>query len=148
MDNPQDLGHMLAYCSHLGRQYGVNLLRRNGYDVTPVQTRALACLACRREEVNQRDLERELRLRPSTVNGIVNRLEEKGYISRRASPADGRCRLVSLTAAGKEKVEAFRASLEETNRRFCASLTGEEQTLMKDMLTRMIADLENEVNKA
>ncbi|MDE7246196.1 MAG: MarR family transcriptional regulator [Oscillospiraceae bacterium] len=147
MKEPQDLGQQLAYCGHLGHLYSVNLLRRNGYDVTPVQTRALICLACRGEPLNQRNLEHELRLRPSTVNGIVNRLEEKGYILRRASPADGRCRLVSLTDAGQEKIEAFRASLEETNRRICANLTPEEQTHLSDMLSRIIADLENEVNK-
>ena len=145
MDDPQDLGRLLACCGHLGRQYGVNLLRRKGYDVTPVQTRTLVYLSCCREAVNQRELERELRLRPSTVNGIVSRLEEKGYLSRRASPLDG---LVSLTEAGREKVEAFRASLEETNRRLCAVLTEGEQAQLGDMLSRIIADLENEVNKA
>ena len=66
MDDPQDLGRLLACCGHLGRQYGVNLLRRKGYDVTPVQTRTLVYLSCCREAVNQRELERELRLRPST----------------------------------------------------------------------------------
>ena len=148
MDDPQDLGRLLACCGHLGRQYGVNLLRREGYDVTPVQTRTLVYLSCCREAVNQRDLEHELRLRPSTVNGIVSRLEEKGYLSRRASPLDGRCRLVSLTDAGREKVEAFRASLEETNRRLFSVLTEGERAQLGDMLSRIIADLENEVNKA
>lgn len=148
MDVPQDLGRQMACCSHLGRQYGMKLLRQKGYDVTPVQTRTLIYLSCCQKVVNQRELERELRLRPSTVNGIVSRLEEKGYLSRRASPVDGRCRLVSLTDAGWEKVEAFRASLEETNRRFCAVLTEEEQAQLGDMLSRIIADLENEVNKA
>lgn len=147
MDVPQDLGHLFACCVHLGRQYGMNLLRRDGYDVTPVQTRALVYLSLRREAANQRDLEHGLHLRPSTVNGIVSRLEEKGYLTRRASPVDGRCRLVSLTDAGWEKVEAFRASLEETNRRLCAVLTDEEQSLLRDMLFRIITDLENEVNK-
>ena len=148
MDVPQDLGHLFACCVHLGRQYGMNLLRQKGYDVTPVQTQTLVYLSLCRETANQRELEHELHLRPSTVNGIVSRLEEKGYLSRRASPVDGRCRLVSLTEAGWEKVEAFRASLVETNRRLCAVLTEEEQAQLGDMLSRIIANLENEVNKA
>lgn len=148
MDVPQDLGHLFACCVHLGRQYGMNLLRQKSYDVTPVQTQTLVYLSLCREAVNQRDLERELRLRPSTVNGIVNRLETKGYLFRRASPVDGRCRLVSLTDAGREKVDAFRSSLVATNRRLCAVLTAEEQVQLGDMLSRIIADLENEVNKA
>ena len=149
MGEPQDmdLGRMLAYCGHLGRQYSLSRLQQEGYDITPVQTRALACLSCAQKEVSQRDLERELRLRPSTVNGIVGRLEAKGYISRRASPTDGRCRLVSLTEAGRAQFSAVCTSLEQTNRRFCASLDEAEQTQLRELLSRIIADLENEVNK-
>ncbi len=147
MSECQDLGRLLACCGHLGRQYGENLLRQRGYDVTPVQTRMLVYLSCCRDEVNQRDLERELRLRPSTVNGIVSRLEEKGYIARRTSPTDGRCRLVSLTDAGRGKLDAFRVTLEEVNRRFGAILTAEEQEQLGGLLSRIITDLENEVNK-
>ena len=63
MSEYQDLGRLLACCGHLGRQYGENLLRQRGYDVTPVQTRMLVYLSRCQSEVNQRDLERELRLR-------------------------------------------------------------------------------------
>ena len=149
MEREPDLGRMIGYCAHLGMRYNEKLLRRDGYDVTPVQSHVLLYLAHQGDlAVNQRELEKELHLKPSTVNGIVSRLEEKGYLSRRASPLDGRCRLVSLTEAGREKVEAFRASLEETNRRLCAVLTEGEQAQLGDMLSRIIADLENEVNKA
>ena len=146
MDDPQDLGRLLACCGHLGRQYGVNLLRRKGYDVTPVQTRTLVYLSCCREAVNQRELERELRLRPSTVNGIVSRLEEKGCITRRASPTDGRCRLVSLTEAGQARVDAFRAVMSNTGRRYASILSEEEETALRDLLSRIIETLESEVN--
>ena len=147
MNEPPDIGRQLAYCGHLGHMFNSNLLRGDGFDVTPVQTRTLVCLSCRGRPLNQRELERELHLRPSTVNGIVSRLEEKGYLIRRISPADGRCRLVSLTDAGREKVEAFRTSLEKTNCRLCRSLSPAEQTQLSEMLSRIIADLENEVNK-
>ena len=142
MGEPQDmdLGRMLAYCGHLGRQYSLSQLQQEGYDITPVQTRALACLSCAQEEVSQRDLERALRLRPSTVNGIVSRLEEKGYISRRASPTDGRCRLVSLTERGQAMVEAFRSALAEVDQIFSADLTEQEQAQLRDMLLLIAAN--------
>ena len=143
-----DLGRMIAYCGHLGRQSTDQMLRRAGYDVTPVQTQALMYLACRQRnrETSQRDLERELHLKASTVNGIVGRLEEKGYISRRASPYDGRIRLVGLTETGRSKVEDFRAALEETERRFTAGLTDRERETLGALLERIIANLENEVS--
>lgn len=146
MSGQQNLGRMIGYCGHLCRQCTDKYLREAGYDVTPVQSHALGYLSCCGREVNQRDLERELRLKPSTVNGIINRLEEKGLVSRRASPDDGRCRLVGLTEAGRSQVEEFQAALEETNRRFAAVLSPEERRALGGLLSRIITNLENEVN--
>ena len=143
-----DLVQLIAYCGHLGRQRTDQMLRRAGFDVTPVQTQALMYLSCRRgdRETSQRDLERALHLKASTVNGIVGRLEEKGYISRRASPYDGRIRLVNLTETGRSKVGDFRAALEETERRFTAGLTDQELKQLQTLLERIAANLENEVS--
>ena len=93
----------------------------------------------------QRDLERELGLKASTVNGIVDRLEEKGLILRRQSREDGRRRIISLTDRGRQATEEFHAALEETDRRFCAALSAEEQSQLRDMLSRLITNLEDEV---
>ena len=147
MNDTPDLGRLIAYCGRLGRQYMDQNLRRAGYDVTPVQSRTLVYLSCcGRQEVNQRDLERELRLKPSTINGIVNRLEEKGYILRRTSPEDGRCRLISLTASGQERVDTFSATMEETGKRFSSGLSAEEEEKLRELLVRIIENLESEVN--
>ena len=148
MNDTPDLGRLIAYCGRLGRQYTDQNLRQAGYDITPVQSRMLVYLSCCCDghAVNQRDLERELRLKPSTINGIVNRLEEKGYILRRASPEDGRCRLVSLTEAGQERVDTFSATLEDTGKHLSSCLTGEEEATLRELLTRIIENLENEVN--
>ena len=141
MSEPQDLGRMIGYCGHLCRLYTDKYLREAGYDVTPVQSHTLGYLFCCGREVNQRDLERELRL-----NGIVSRLEEKELISRRASPDDGRFRLVGLTEAGRNKVLEFRAALGETDRWFAAALSPEERKQLCRLLSRVITNLENEVN--
>ena len=148
MDKLPELGRMISYCGHLGKLSNDQLLRQAGYDVTPVQTHLLLHLACWTggQEASQRDLERKLRLKPSTVNGIVDRLEAKGYVSRRASPQDGRVRLVSLTEAGRSKVQDFHVIVEETERRFTASLSEQERGQLRKLLSRIIENLENEVN--
>lgn len=148
MDDPPELGRLISYCGHLGKMSNDQLLRQAGYDVTPVQTHLLMHLACwtGEQEASQRDLERKLRLKPSTVNGIVDRLEAKGYVARRTSPQDGRVRLVCLTDAGRSKVQDFHAIVEETERRFTAGLSGQEREQLKALLYRIIENLENEVN--
>lgn len=148
MNESPDLGRLIGYCGHLGKLCTDKRLRQAGYDVTPVQSHTLAYLfgISQDREINQRDLERELRLRPSTVNGIVDRLEEKGFIARRQSATDGRCRLISLTDKGETMAQAFQSALRETEQMFCSALNSEELSQMKDYLSRIIASLENEVN--
>ena len=141
------LGRMIGHCGHLGRLYMDMRLRQSGFNITPVQCHALLYLSriCGDREVMQRDLERELHLKASTVNGIVDRLEEKGYVARRQSREDGRRRIISLTDGGRAVTETFRTALEDTDRAFCAVLSGEEQAQLRDLLARLIANLEEEV---
>lgn len=141
------LGRMIGYCGHLGKLYLDTRLREQ-YNVTAPQSYTLLYLAKLSEgrEVMQRDLERELHLKASTVNGIVDRLEEKGYVLRRQSQEDGRRRMLSLTEAGQAITEDFRGgSGGHPDRVFCAVLSAEEQTQLRDMLARLIRNLENEV---
>ena len=146
MCEPPGLGRMIAYCGHLGKLCNDQLLRRAGYDVTPVQTLLLMHLSAGEQEASQRELERKLRLKPSTVNGIVERLEAKGYVSRRPSPQDGRVRLVSLTEAGWGKVEDFRGVVEKAERLYAAGLSAQEREQLERLLNQIITNLENEVN--
>ena len=144
----KNLGRLISCC---GKMVKLNVdaeLRRSGYNVTTAQSQALIYLYRHREEdVTQRDLERALELKPSTINGIVERLLEKDYISRCACPTDGRCRLLHLTDAGVAMVDSFRTALDRTDAAVLADLTEEEQDILYDLLRRIRANLENEVNK-
>lgn len=146
MERTLNLGRLIGYCGHLGKQYLNMRLRQSQYNVTPVQSRTLLYLTHCREAVTQREIEGELRLRASTVNGIIDRLEEKGYVTRRPSPRDARCRLIAATEEGRRMADTFCSALDEADRAFRADLSEEEQRQMRDMLCRIIANLENEVN--
>lgn len=39
---------------------------------------------------------------PSTITGVVDRLEDEGFVERQPSPADRRIKILALTAAGTE----------------------------------------------
>lgn len=147
MEKP-NVGRMLGCCGRLAKLRVDAELRRNGCDVTPVQSHALIYLSRHRgEQITQRDLERAMKLKPSTINGLVERLLEKNYISRCASPTDGRCRLLHLTEEGEGMVESFRAALERTDDAILAALSDEEQTVLEGLLRRIINSLESEVSK-
>ena len=124
-----NLGMLAGCCTHLGKQYMDLRLRQLGYNITPVQTQALQALSRAGREINQRELEQAMRLKAPTVNGILGRL-------------------VSLTEEGRAMVETFRSALEEVNRVFLSDLTREEEAQLRKLLLRIIANLENEVNRA
>lgn len=143
-----NLGRMLGCCGRLAKLNVDAELRRRGYDVTPVQSQALIYLHKHREDnTTQRDLEKALSLKPSTINGIVERLLEKEYITRCTCPTDGRCRLLHLTDTGEELVNSFREALEQTDAAVLADLSEEEQKILEGLLKRIITNLQNEVNK-
>lgn len=142
------LGRLLSCCGRLAKLNVDAELRKSGHDVTPPQSHALLYLHKHSdEEITQRDLERAMRLKPSTINGIVDRLLEKEYITRCACPSDGRCRLLHLTEKGHAMVESFREALDQTDQTVRSHLTEEEQVVLDSLLRRIIAHLESEVNK-
>lgn len=51
---------------------------------------ALMRVVVRQHGISLKDLSREVNLAHSTVSGIVDRLEKRGLVERRADPADGR----------------------------------------------------------
>lgn len=144
----KNLGRLLNCC---GKMVKLNVdaeLRRSGHNVTPVQSQALVYLYKHKDEdITQRDLERALQLKPSTINGVVERLLEKRYISRCTSPTDGRCRLLHLTEDGEGMVDSFRAALDRTDAAVLGDLTEEEQEVLYNLLRRIYTNLETEVNK-
>ena len=68
--------------------------------------------------VSAKQLAHILHIHPSTLTGILRRLEKGGYLQRRTDPRDGRRALLGLTARGRqldvmseETVEAAVATL-------------------------------------
>lgn len=53
------------------------------------------------------DLAQQQACDPSTITSMVQRLEREGLLKRTVDPADGRARLVQLTAKGRKLRERF-----------------------------------------
>ena len=72
------IGPLLGHAAHLARERMDARLSR--YDMTPSQTHTLLYLSSHGYTAPQRDVVEHLRVRPSTANGILDRMEEKGLI--------------------------------------------------------------------
>ncbi len=141
-ERPEHFGPLFGYCDHQVQKLLDRRLRQ--YDVSPMQCRTLTYLHEAKGEVNQKQLERHLMVKPSTVNGIVDRLEEKGMVTRTASRTDGRCRILALTAQGKQFYDRFIAIVHEVNDRLEKGFSLEEIRLLTSLLLRVAKNLSEE----
>lgn len=72
-----------------------------------------------------------------TLTGVVDRLEAKKLVRRLASPSDGRCQIVQLTARGETVfAEVFPAHLSHIGNAF-AGVGSTELQQTEDMLKRL-----------
>ena len=83
---PELIGPLLGYCNHRAYLSMDKKLRR--YGVTPIQCRTLTYLHRQPGPVTQKQLQQHLAVKPSTVNGIVDRLVEKGMLTRAPGETD------------------------------------------------------------
>jgi DNA-binding MarR family transcriptional regulator len=78
------------------------------HDLTPMQAKVVLQL---REPAPMRSLSDNFCCDPSNITGIVDRLEERGLLTRTEDPEDRRVKTLQPTAAGRRLREAFEASL-------------------------------------
>ena len=138
------LGPMLGRCAHLARERMDARMSRFG--MTPAQTHVLRYLRQNGGQMPQRELLDNMKVKPSTVNGILDRMEEKGLVERSVSGADARQRLVTLTPAGVEREAEVKQSFLEAEALIARGLTQEETELLRSLLERVIHNLEEDRN--
>ena len=138
------LGPMLGRCAHLARERMDARMSRFG--MTPAQTHVLRYLRQNGGQMPQRELLENLKVKPSTVNGILDRMEEKGLVERSVSGTDARQRLVALTPAGREREKQAKQSFLEAEALITKGLTEEETETLRALLERVIHNLEEDRN--
>ncbi|MGA9747939.1 MAG: MarR family transcriptional regulator [Nocardioides sp.] len=72
----------------------------------------------------------------------LDRLQRSGLITRRSSDTDGRGRVVSLTAAGKELIDRAFSEHMQNEHRLVADLAEEDAERLREILERWLARLE------
>ena len=135
----------MGYCDHQIHKLMDRELRK--LDLSPTQSRVLGFLYHADGEVNQRTLEQFLMVRPSTVNGIVSRLEEKGLITRALSGTDGRCRILQLTDSGRNFHQTFADVAAQVEAQMAQGFSSEELAQLRRFLVRVADNLTDDTEE-
>ncbi len=105
--------------------------------ITPVQYAALHA-ARRQPGLDQRTLAATIGFDTSTIGGVIDRLERRGLIERRASPTDRRVRLLHVTPAGEALIDEVVPAMLRAQQRILSPLPAAERPRFVAMMKTLV----------
>lgn len=140
MEKPCPISKQLRMLNNKFREVADRNLQK--YNLTAAQLDVLIYLKCsKEEEIHQRQIENWFQLKNPTVTGLLNRLEEKGFIVRRTKPSDRRYRVIELTPKGEQLLGEMWEEARSMENRIYDSLSEEEQKVLEALLDRILNNL-------
>jgi MarR family transcriptional regulator, temperature-dependent positive regulator of motility len=97
-------GHVIRRLNQLSTQVFTKNMQRAGFDLTPVQFAAMDSIA-HFPGIDQAGIAAKIAYDRATIGGVVDRLEQKGYVIRDVCKRDRRAREVRLTDEGQKALE-------------------------------------------
>lgn len=113
-------------------------LETQGLDLWEFDVLVALRRAPRPHELSPGALLRATMVTSGTMTNRIDRLTERGLVSRRPDPEDGRGVLVRLTARGRERADGAMIALLERERGLLAELDTDEQVTLAALLRRLL----------
>ena len=112
------------------------------YNLTSSQQEILFYLGFHEgEPIHQREIEKWFRLKNPTVTGILNRLEEKGFIVRKTKENDKRFRMIELTEKCRCLMQEMCEEMWQMDDKIYSCMTAEERSQLSGLLERILNSL-------
>lgn len=132
-------GHLLRRCHQIA--VAVFLDECQAFDLTPPQYVTLAALATH-GPLDKATIGRVAALDRTTVAVVIKNLQDRGFVSTRASDEDRRAKHNNITAEGVVILRAVQDHAERAQERMLAPLTPKE----RDEFVRLLGKLAHENN--
>lgn len=129
-----ELAYRMSDNSRLLRRLFDERVRQHG--LTAAQARLLLSLNLFPGE-NQAFYADRLEIEPITLTRIVDRMEEAGWLERRADPADRRARILHLTGKSRRIVETLRMTLDAMMEEVLAGMDVGERRMLETLNGRI-----------
>lgn len=108
------------------------------YDLTPIQYGVLKCI-WQMESSNPKEIAEYLGIENSTISGVLERMEAKGFIQRKIDSNDRRFIKIYLTEKTKKLEKPVSEIVEQVNQKMLKNYTEDEVKEFKNYLRRIIA---------
>jgi DNA-binding MarR family transcriptional regulator len=118
----------------------------SAFDLTSVQFAAL-CAIRANPDVDATRLSALIAFDRSTIGDVVERLESKGWISRKSSPQDRRIKLLRLLPAGARLLDKVSPAVRRVQERLLAPLAPRDRATIVRLLAQL-AECHNELTPA
>lgn len=109
-----------------------------GFDLTAVQYAALVAVKAH-PEVDATRLSALIAFDRSTIGGVLERLEAKGWVLRGPSPADKRVKLLRLTLEGERLLRRVAPAVRRVQERLLEPLAPADQAVLLRLLGQLAA---------
>lgn len=139
-------GHLARRFQQIAVSVFVAEAEAAGYDLTPVQYAALAAVKAHKG-IDQATLAGLIAYDRTTIGGVVDRLEQKGLVSRRVSNEDRRARVLEITAAGKRTLAGIEPAVAAAQKAMLRGLDASESAQLLRLLRKAI-DASNDLSRA
>ncbi len=142
MSKSNDLGYYFCLIdNHMEKTMNEALKK---YDLTKSQQDVLGFLHhTKKEFVIQKDIEEHFHISNPTVTGLLNRLEQKGFIERIMDPRDKRSRIIVLTEKEVEFHDAIENHVHSMESRF-DDVLGDQKDILLEILKKITDSFERE----
>ncbi|MBR1731107.1 MAG: MarR family transcriptional regulator [Ruminococcus sp.] len=91
-------------------------------------------------EISQRELTARLGITAASMSELITRIEDNGYITRRASKADRRIHIISLTASGRKRAIDITEKRKQRHEKMFNCFSDDEKKSFLSYLERLNLD--------
>jgi DNA-binding MarR family transcriptional regulator len=114
--------------------------RLSPYHLTTSQFEILGYLY-NTKRMEQQKLQHCTGITPATLTGLLEKLEQRDYVTRQPSPEDTRAKIVTLTAAGHALFTELIDVMHQFENDMLHKFSGAERALLADWLQRLATNL-------
>lgn len=132
-----NVGRLLLEAFGLFRERIVASIEEAGHeDIRPADTKVFRSLDPDGTRIT--DLAERAGVTKQAMSQLVQNLEDRGYVTRRPDPEDGRSKRVCLTEAGRDVIRAARAGRRRLEETWSGHLGEEDLSSLRGLLVRLL----------